>query len=234
MTPHLARSNVLVVTGTDTGVGKTWVACALARALVRAGRRVIALKLIETGYDDAPGGAEDGALLARATGQAEPTAALVRLAAPLAPAPAADREGLTLDFDEMLLRVEGYAANADVVLVEGSGGLLAPMGWDWNLVDLAQALEARALLVGADRLGTISHALLTLSALEIGGVPLAGLVLTAPARPDGSTGTNAAAIERLSGVSGIIVTPRTADNALASAAFTELAARLAGGAGTVS
>ncbi len=217
VTPNLARSNVLVVTGTDTGVGKTWTAAALARTLADGGRRVIALKLVETGCAAAGPGGEDGQLLARATGQRAPTEALVRFAADVAPALAAEFEGSPLDFDEILLQVEGYAADADIAIVEGSGGLLAPIGWDWNLVDLAQALEARALVVGMDRLGTISHALLTLSALEIGGVPVVGLVLTTPECPDGSTGTNAAAIERLSGLERIAVVPRAEDAEAADA-----------------
>ncbi len=225
VSPNRARSNVLVVTGTDTGVGKTWIAAALARALIAAGHRVVAMKVVETGYESAPGG-EDGVLLARATGQREPATALLRFAAQVAPAVAAEREGITLDFDDILMWIEGYAAGVDVAIVEGSGGLLAPIGWDWNLVDLAQALEARALVVGLDRLGTISHALLTLSALEIGGVPVAGIVLNAPEQPDGSTGGNAAAIERLSGTTAIHLMPHGRDEKSAAAALQSLATEL--------
>lgn len=226
VTPNLARSNVVVIAGTDTSVGKTWVACALARALRSAGRRVIGIKVVETGCTGPRRDTEDGVLLARASGQGEPAEALVRLAAPLTPALAAEREGVALDFDDILLRIEGYARAADIVIVEGSGGLLAPMSWEWNVVDLAQALEARALVVGRDRLGTVSHALLTLSALEIGAVPVTGVVLTPPSQPDGSTGTNAATIERLSGQSGILEVPFISDLDAAAAALAPLAQRL--------
>lgn len=226
VTPNLARSNVVVIAGTDTSVGKTWVACALARALRSGGHRVIGIKVVETGCTGPRKDTEDGVLIARASGQGEPAEALVRLAAPLTPALAAEREGMALDFDDILLRIEGYARGADVAIVEGSGGLLAPMSWEWNLVDLAQALEARALVVGRDRLGTVSHALLTLSALEIGAVPVSGVVLTPPAQPDGSTGTNASTIERLSGQSGIIEVPLITDLDEAAAALAPLAARL--------
>ncbi len=210
VTPNLARSNVLIVTGPDTGVGKTWVTAALARALVAAGKRVVAMKLVETGLDSADTWGEDGVLLARATGQAAPREAVVRLAQPLAPAMAADREGVTLDFDDMLLRIESYAEGVDFAIVEGAGGMLTPIGWDWNLVDLVQALEGRALVVAPDRLGAISQALLTLSALEVAGVPIAGIVLTSPATPDASTGSNVTAIERLSGVSHVVALARMA------------------------
>jgi dethiobiotin synthetase len=226
VTPNLARSNVVVVTGTDTGVGKTWAACALASAIRATGRSVVAVKLVETGCSPGRRDREDGVLLARAAGQAEPAEALVRLAAPLTPALAAEREGVTIDFDDVLLRLEGFAGKADVALVEGSGGLLAPISWEWNLVDLAQAVEARAVVVGSDRLGTVSQALLTLSALELGGIPVAAVVLTPPEHPDGSTGTNAATITRLSGQTGIIEAPSREDSEAAATAMAPLAALL--------
>lgn len=226
VTPNLARSNVVVVTGTDTGVGKTWVACALARAIRSSGRSVVAIKLVETGCSPERRAGEDGVLLARAAGQAEPSEALIRLAAPLTPALAAEREGVTIDFDDVILRLESLAGKADVALVEGSGGLLAPFSWEWNLVDLAQAMEARALVVGSDRQGTVSHALLTLSALELGGIPIAAVVLTPPAQADGSTGSNAATIARLSGQPEIIEAPRVDDAGQAAPAMAPLADQL--------
>ncbi len=226
VTPNLARSNVVIVAGTDTSVGKTWAGCAIGRALRAAGRRVVAVKVVETGCGEAVGAAEDGAALARATGQARPTQALIRLREPLAPAVAAEREGISLDFDDILLQLEQLASDAEIVLVEGSGGLLAPLSWEWNLVDLAQALEARAVVVGSDRQGTVSHALLTLSALELAGIPVASLILTPPERPDGSTGSNAAAISRLSGQGDIFTAARLPDPDAAAAALRDLALRL--------
>ena len=226
VTPNLARSNVVVVAGTDTSVGKTWVAAALARAIRASGHSVVAIKLVETGCSADRRSNEDGAILALATGQAGPLEALVRLPAPLTPALAAEQGGVAIDFDDILLRVEAFAGAADLALLEGSGGLLAPISWEWNLVDLAQALEARALVVGSDRLGTVSHALLTLSALELGGIPIAAVVLTPPEQADGSTGTNAATIARLSGQTGIIEAPREADPGRAAAAMAPLAEML--------
>jgi dethiobiotin synthetase len=102
-----------------------------------------------------------------------------------------------------------------VVLVEGVGGLLAPMTWEWTVVDLARALGASALVVAVDRLGTINHTLLTLGALELAGLEVAGVVLTGPETPDPSTGTNAAAIARLAGIDRIVTMPRLADPAAA-------------------
>ena len=205
----------LLITGTDTGVGKTWIGRALGHALVAEGRRVVAIKPVETGCSDTTMRLEDGAMLAAATGQAEPRAALYRFPAPLVPALAADAAGKAIDLDAMLLRLEALSAGADVVLVEGVGGLLTPMTWEWTVVDLARALGAPALVVAADRLGTINHTLLTLGALELAGLEVAGVVLTAPETPDPSTGSNAAAIARLAGIDRIVTVPRRADPATA-------------------
>jgi dethiobiotin synthetase len=210
----------LLITGTDTGVGKTWVGRALSHALVSAGRRVVAVKPVETGCAGDHSHLEDGALLAAATGQAEPRAALFRFAAPLAPALAAEREGETVDLDALVLRIEELSTEAEVLLVEGAGGLLAPITWEWTVVDLARALGASALVVAMDRLGTINHTQLTLSALELAGLEVAGVVLTAPEKPDDSTGTNAGAIARLSGLERVLALPRANDP---SAAAVEIA-----------
>jgi dethiobiotin synthetase len=220
------RSNVVVVTGTDTGVGKTWVTCAIARALAGLGVRVVAIKPVETGCGTAERLAEDGVRLAGATGQAEPREALIRLTAPLVPVLAAEREGRTIDFDDLLIRIEGHAASADLVLLEGVGGLLAPITWEWCLVDIAQALEARAVLVASDRSGSVNHALLTLGALELASVPVTDVVLTSPDVPDASTGTNDAAIARLGGIARIREAPRSNDPDTAAAALRPVAEAL--------
>jgi dethiobiotin synthase len=206
----------LLITGTDTGVGKTSIGRALGHALAAAGRRAVAIKPIETGCSDATALLEDGALLAVATGQAEPRTALYRFPDRLAPALAADAAGEAIDLDAMLLRLEALSAGADVVLVEGVGGLLAPMTWEWTVVDLARALGASALVVAADRFGTINHTLLTLGALELAGLEVMGVVLTGPETPDPSTGTNGAAIARLTGIDRIVTVPRLADPATAT------------------
>ncbi|MBA3498100.1 MAG: dethiobiotin synthase [Gemmatimonadales bacterium] len=212
----------LLITGTDRGVGKTWVARALGRSLTAAGRRVVAIKPVDTGCSDATALLEDGALLAAATGQAEPRAALHRFAALMAPALAAEAEGEAIDLDALILRIEALGESADLVLLEGPGGLLSPMTWEWTVVDVARALGASALVVGVDRLGVINHAQLTLSALELAGVAVTGVVLTAPETPDASTGTNAAAIARLGGLTQVATVPRMADPDAAAAQLAEV------------
>jgi dethiobiotin synthetase len=201
----------VLITGTDIGVGKTWVACALALALRSAGKQVIAVKPVETGCSgDTPGDREDGVLLAHATGQAHPAHAIYRLPDRMPPTMASDRSGITIDFDAMVLKIERLGEEAHYLLIEGVGGLLTPVTWEWNMVDVARALGASALVVAVDRLGSISQTLLTLSALELAGVPCAGVVLTTPEAADQSTGSNAAAIARLSGLDRVVAAPRTA------------------------
>jgi dethiobiotin synthetase len=213
---------VLLITGTDTGVGKTWVGRALSHALVAAGRRVVAVKPVETGCEDDGSHLEDGALLAAATGQAEPRRALIRFRTPVTPALAAERDGSgePIDLDALVLQIEAVSGGADVLLVEGAGGLLSPITWEWTAADLARSLGAVALVVAADRLGSINHTQLTLSALELAGLDVVGVVFTAPEAPDASTGTNPGAIARLSGLEHVLALPRVADP---SAVRTEIA-----------
>ena len=207
----------ILITGTDIGVGKTWVACALARALREAGKQVVAIKPVETGCSDQPSKKEDGVRLARATGQSQPTHAIIRLPDTIAPVLSSERAGAEIDFDALVLKIERFAESGEYVILEGAGGLLAPITWEWNMADLARVLGARALVVAADRLGTINHTLLTLSALELAGIGCVGVVLTTPEKKDQSTGQNGAAVARLSGIDRVITLPRSGDDAAASA-----------------
>jgi dethiobiotin synthetase len=211
--------NALVITGTDAGVGKTWVGRALGAALARAGRRVVAVKPVETGCGPYGDECDDGALLALATGQTEPREALYRYAARLDPALAAEPKGEPIDLDALLLRIEGLCTEAELLLVEGTGGMLTPITWEWTVAELARSLGAGMLVVGEDRAGAISQVLLTLSAVELAGLELAGVVLTTPERPDAATGTTAAAVARLAGLDRVIALPRGIDPADAGEAM---------------
>ena len=201
----------VLITGTDTGVGKTWVACGLVRALRDAGKRVVAIKPVEAGRSGTPSDWEDGARLARATGQEQPSHAIVRLPHQGAPILAGEGPESPIDYDALLLKLERYLQGTEFGLIEGIGGLLTPLTWEWNATDLARDLGAGALVVAEDRLGTINHTLLTLSALELAGIPCAGVILTTPEATDRSTGLNAPAIARLSGIDRVLVLPRSAD-----------------------
>ena len=202
-------NDIIVVTGTDNGVGKTWVACALSVSLRERHNEVRAVKLVEIGAPTEASPDEDGALLARAAGQDAPTAALRRFRAALAPAAAAESEGESIDLDRMLQEVRQVAAHADVLLIEGTGGLLAPITWDCTVVDVARRLGAHAVVVAADRAGTINHTLLTLRALAEANVNCLGVALNSVGATDASTGTNAAALRRLAPGTRVVETDKT-------------------------
>ncbi len=185
----------ILVTGSGTGVGKTFVTSAIGSALAETSAAVIAIKPVESGVGSLPLAVQDGALLSAATGQTEPRLALTTLRDPLAPPVAADREGSVLDWTAWISYLEGVSA--DFLLVEGAGGLLSPLTWSKTSLDLALELAAPVLLVAKDKLGVLNSVLLTITVAVNSGVEVLGVVLSEPAVPDESTGTNAAALERV-------------------------------------
>lgn len=219
----------IIVTATDTGVGKTLVSAGLSRAIAAAGKRVVAIKPFETGLSEGERG--DGETLAEATGQDAPRLALVRLRDPLTPALAAEREGIELDIDAVIGRIRALTESADIAIVEGAGGVLSPLTWTADITTVARSLSPnRVVLVASDRLGTLSAvhtAVQTLS--DTAQLPHA-IVLSAPATPDLSTGTNAAALDlRLApyGNIDILALPRVPTQQDAARALAALAAKLA-------
>lgn len=215
---------VVVVTGTDTGVGKTLVTAALARRLRELDVDVVAVKPVESGVDTEE--TEDGRLLAESTGQRTPSEALTRLRAPLAPPEAAQLEGASLDPQTWLSTIRSLSADHDLVLVEGAGSLLSPLTWEISLLDLAQELNASAVVVGMDRLGVQGHTLLTVRALREAGRHVAAVVLSAPGTPDDSTERNGAALRRVDPELRVLTVPRVAHWRDAASHLTSLAEEL--------
>ncbi|MGH8972726.1 MAG: dethiobiotin synthase, partial [Acidimicrobiia bacterium] len=148
------------VTGTDTGVGKTVVAAALARAEAGAGRRVAYCKPVQTGLR--PGEPGDADFVAAAAGV--PVTEGLRLEEPLAPAVAAERAGTTIDVDALVSWCRHQAESVDVLLVEGAGGLLVPLSGAVTMADLAALLHAEIVIATRPGLGTLNHTALTLEA----------------------------------------------------------------------
>lgn len=214
---------IALVVGTDTGVGKTWVSCSLAQALRAAGQAVIAVKPIETDCGEPPRPDEDGVLLAEATGQAGPRRALIRLPGKVAPAIAADLAGIEVDYDDLVARLQSLATPGTQLIVEGAGGLLSPLTWSDNHLDLAHSLDARVLLVAADRLGTINHTLMALRVLRTEKVPILGVVLNQLGESDESTAGNAAALSRLAEQTPVVTVPSLKDPVQAAEALKEVA-----------
>lgn len=166
------------VTGTDTGVGKTVVACALARALRAAGRDVGVLKPAETGVP--PEGPLDAHELRRAACVDDPIESIcpVQLQLPAAPTVAAAAEGTTVDLDAIRAAWSRLRARHEVMIVEGAGGLLVPLAERCTMADFAAELGLPLVVVARAALGTINHTLLTLEAIERRGLSLAGVVIS--------------------------------------------------------
>lgn len=203
-----SSARVIVVSGTDTEIGKTLVGCATAHLLGARGFHVCAVKPVESGTQAAVQPDEDGRLLAISAGQAAPTEALTRLRAPLAPPVAADLEGVTLDMERWCEQIAKLREEADLVLVEGAGGLRSPLTWSADTKELARRLGASVLVVAADRLGTLNHTLLVLESLRAAKLPLVGVVYSTPERSDMSTGRNAEALRRHAGIQRVVELPR--------------------------
>ena len=157
----------LFVTGTDTGCGKTTVACAIARAAREAGQRVRVLKPVETGCVD--GVPADATALGEAAGDERPLEELCpyRLALPAAPEIAARQERIEIDPDALQRAFASAADGADLVLVEGAGGLRVPIRAGLDMAELALLFGLPLLVVARAALGTINHTLLTLEAAKL-------------------------------------------------------------------
>ncbi|MCC6194942.1 MAG: dethiobiotin synthase [Burkholderiales bacterium] len=166
------------VAGTDTGVGKTRVAVALVRALRARGARVAGMKPVAAGI--APGAAAnaDVEALAQADGLALPLPDRnpYAFAAPIAPHLAARDEGVAIELAAIAAAWSRVARVADTIVVEGAGGVLVPLGTDFDMLDVARRLRLPVLLVVGVRLGCLNHALLSAQAIAGRGLPLAGWV----------------------------------------------------------
>jgi len=163
----------IFITGTDTGIGKTVVACGLARLLVRQKKKVGVMKPIATGDQN------DAKMLIKA---AQSTADLdvvnpVFLKAPLAPSISAALESRTVELERIYKAFWMLSKETDVMVVEGIGGVKVPLGESTYVSDLIAAMRLPALIVARAGLGTINHTLLSLDALERAQVPVSGVVL---------------------------------------------------------
>ena len=188
--------SLLVVTGTDTGVGKTVATAALACAARLAGIDVVVCKPVQTGTAD---GEDDLAVVSRLSG-VDRVVGSWRYPEPLAPAAAAERAGLPLPNRvelDVLLRVIDHSRQ--LTLVEGAGGLLVELGDNGvTLRDIACDARAPVLVVASAGLGTLNHTALTLEALAAQRIPCAGLVIGAwPADPGPAELTNREALARM-------------------------------------
>lgn len=176
----LADPPGLFVTGTDTAVGKTRVACALLRAAAGTGRRAVGMKPLASGAQPAAGGLrnEDVERLLAASNVDAPRELVNPYCFEPAVAPhlAAAEAGVAVDPARIAEACSRLKRLADLVVVEGAGGLLVPIGPTLTMADLARLLALPIVLVVGMRLGCLNHALLTCESIERRGLRLAGWV----------------------------------------------------------
>lgn len=178
-----AGARGLFVTGTDTGVGKTLVACALVRALRARGVDAGAMKPVETGVGEA--GPLDAIALRDAAGGVDPLEDVCpqRFALPAAPTVAAEAEGRRVDLDAIRQAFARLSARRDLLVVEGAGGLLVPAAKGATMADLAREMQLPLLVVARATLGTVNHTWLTLEAARARGLAVAGVVVSHGGEP---------------------------------------------------
>jgi dethiobiotin synthetase len=203
-------ARILFVTGTDTGVGKTLLTGLLVTHLLKAGKRAIALKPF------CSGGTADvdflhvvqGGILTRK--EINP----FYFPEPVAPLVSVRRHRRRIRLEEVVGRIRRSGAAKEYIIVEGSGGLLVPLGEGFDVRDLISALKSEVILVSRNRLGTINHTRLTLEALKAGGCGPVRIVLMEGEKGDFSSQSNLKCLRDLCAPTNVISVPYIGNRAL--------------------
>ncbi len=220
----------IFVTGTDTAVGKTVVACGLARGFRAHGARVAVMKPVASGATRTPAGLRNADALALIeAAQATTPYALVNpycFEPPISPHIAAKEAMIEVDIATIRRNFETLAADADWVVIEGAGGWFTPISERQTMADLVWALAVPTLMVVGVRLGCLNHAQLTRLAIEARGVSFAGWIASGVDPAMARTAENLASLERLLGEPALAVAACEPE-AAASLTLEAAAARLA-------
>lgn len=194
------RAFFMTATGTD--IGKTYLACGLIRAWRSQGLRVAAFKPVLSGFDPAKVADSDAGQLLSALGQPVSPQSLDamspwRYAAPLSPDAAAAKEGKRVEYETVLAASRGFLESVhDVALIEGAGGVMAPLSDDHTMLDWIADLRIPAILVVGSYLGTLSHSLTALEVLAARRVPVALVVMNETTGSTVPLADNAAALAK--------------------------------------
>jgi len=204
--PNLAPVKGIFVTGTDTGVGKTWIAAGLTAVLRRWGLSACYFKPVQSGCPEENGRLvpTDARFAKELAGLAEPLEILtpISLRLPLAPGVAAAREGVVVDLDRIARAWAELSRRYELLVTEGAGGLYVPLQDPKFLVlDMVRWFRLPLIVVARAGLGTINHTALTVKAAQQAGVPVAGVVINRyPPRPSLAEETNPEVIEAITEV----------------------------------
>ena len=181
----------LFITGTDTGVGKTFFSCCLIEFLKSSGTRVLGFKPVETGCSHV---CEDAKKLSKASGvYLEPVYSFKE---PLAPSVASEIENIEINIKKIMNKCRELLSRSHVV-VEGAGGIMVPITWNFSFLDLAVSLSLPVVVVALNKLGIINHTLLTVNACLNAGLEVRGVVLNSFQEFDKSFKTNLYSLRKL-------------------------------------
>ena len=203
----------LFITGTDTGVGKTYVAVGLIRALKEMGLNVCPMKPVETGCRKRGGKLlpSDTLKLLHTSGTNETLDRInpYRFRHPLAPAVAAEIEGIPIKKKRIISAFKYLHNKYDITIVEGAGGVMVPLYKRYLSIDFIKDINTPVLIVSRPGLGTINHTLLTIDALRVRGVDIVGVVInySLNKRKGLSERSNPDVLEKLGGVPVLGVVP---------------------------
>jgi dethiobiotin synthetase len=196
----------MFITGTDTGVGKTYIATGIVKTLHSAGIDVGVMKPAETGCSLRSGKLvpSDAEALMRAAAVRDPLSLVnpYRFRAPVAPSVAAEIGRKRIDPEKILRSFRTLSQRHDTMIVEGAGGIMVPLTKGYLFLDLAEAMGLPVVIVARPGLGTINHTLLTIEALRVRRIMIAGVVFNdgLGRRTGLAESTSPAVIEELSGV----------------------------------
>lgn len=203
----------IFITGTDTGVGKTFVAAGLLQAFRKMGLNVCPMKPVETGCRVKKGilVPEDTVKLIQASGITESIDVInpYRLRYPLAPAVAAELEGVIIKKKKILSAYNYLLKKYDFTIVEGAGGIMVPVYKKYLFLDLIKDLNLPLIIVSRPGLGTINHTLLTIEAAKSNGINILGVIINyaTKIKKGLSEKTNPEIIEQLGGVHVLGIVP---------------------------
>ncbi len=196
----------LLVTGTDTSVGKTVVAGLLAAAGVNQGKKVSVFKPVVTGLNEKSGQPADHEFLKAAANSPQSLDEIspYRFSRAASPHLAAQLEGVKIEPALIVEKAKAMQESADLFICEGIGGLLVPLTESYSIRDLAIELKLPLIVAARPGLGTINHTLLTLEAAEAAGIKVCAVALTPwPEDPGDIERSNLETVERLGGVPAI-------------------------------
>jgi len=227
--------SALFVTATGTDIGKTFIACGIVAELRRRGRKVEALKPLVSGYDDSRADESDPGRLLAALGRDRNPSEIERISpwryrAPLAPDMAAKREGKTVDFGAVVKFCRDAVGKQRDLLIEGVGGVMAPIAEGKTVLDWMADLGIPVLLAAGSYLGAQSHALTALAAMRERRIfPIALVVCESTELGGVDPVETAASLKRFAGGMKILVLPRQKRETESHAVFAQLADGLADG-----